>query len=144
MKKKFNIVKKYSNTIKLFSIILPVFLVFITGCSSSDTTIPSDFYGVYCTSDHLSTENCFKFEDDFSYCFYQCSTMSLYNNYSLQALNSCIDRIETGEKKGSCGTYSYLDNKITLSNDSIYKIYYNNVSGGVDHISNGNANYYKK
>ena len=42
--------------------------------------------------------------------------MSLYNDYSLQALNSCIDRIESGDKSGSCGDYSYSDDVITLSN----------------------------
>ena len=41
---------------------MPVLLLFIiTGCSSNNTTLSSDFYGLYCTSDGLSTENCFMF-----------------------------------------------------------------------------------
>ena len=134
---------KKITTIKIFCIFVPLLLFIITGCSSN-TTIPSDFYGVYCTSDHLSTENCFKFEDDFSYCFYQCSAMSLYNDYSLQALNSCIDRIESGDKSGSCGDYSYSDDVITLSNGKSYNINYDNPSGDVRSISNSSAVYYKK
>ena len=70
--------------------------------------------------------------------------MSLYNEYSLQALNSCIDRIESGDKSGSCGDYSYADDVITLSNGKAYNINYDNPSGDVKSISNSSAVYYKR
>lgn len=128
---------KKITTIKIFGIFVPLLLFIITGCSSN-TTIPSDFYGLYCTSDGLSTENCLMFNSDNSYCFYQCSA------FTNQQLYSCIDRIESGDKSGSCGEYSYSDDVITLSNDRSYNINYDNPSGDVRSISNSSAVYYKR
>ncbi len=118
---------------------MPVLLLFIiTGCSSNNTTLSSDFYGLYCTSDGLSTENCFMFNNDNSYCFYQCDA------YTTQRLNSCISRIESGDKSGACGDYSYSDDVITLSNGRSYNINYDNPSGAIISISNSSAFYYKR
>lgn len=131
-------VKNINKVIKVFSMFGLLLLLFIiTGCSSN-TTIPSDFYGLYCTSDDLSTENCFMFNDDNSYCFYQCSA------FTSQQLYSCIDRIESGNKNGACGDYSYSDDVITLSNGRSYNINYDNPSGDVRSISNSSAVYYKR